>query len=104
MDYTTTIQNCFELGCIHDAVVLFESCIQNAFPTFHFRKLELIRFTNHPQFMEGRSLNHVFEIQKSELHGFGVWEVNCRRVTMGKTPDHQVYLDYSSLEFARYVE
>ena len=54
--------------------------------------------------MEGRSWNHVFEIKASTLEGNPVWEVHCRRVTMGKTPDKHVYLDYMSLGFVRYME
>ena len=84
--------------------VLFETCIKNAFPTFHFRRLELIRFLREPQYMEGRSWNHVFEVKKSEYKGQSVWEVYCHRVTMGKTPDKQVYLDYMTLGFLEYLE
>ena len=54
--------------------------------------------------MEGRSWNHVFEIQHSELNGQPVWEVHCRRVTMGKTPDKHIYLDYTTLDFVGYIE
>lgn len=103
-DYSATIRNTFEFGSVHDAEVLFETCIKNAFPTFSFRRLELIRFTREDQYMEGRSLNHVFEVFKSTLKDNPVWEVHCRRVTMGKTPDKHVYLDYNSLNFVRYVE
>ena len=103
-DYAVTIQNTFEKGSIRDAVYLFESCIRNAFPTFNFRGLELIRFLKEGQYMEGKSWNHVFEIYAVSIDGNMVWEVNCHRVTMGKTPDKQVYLDYSSLGFVRYKE
>ena len=54
--------------------------------------------------MEGRSWNHVLEIQRSELNGQPVWEVHCRRVTMGKTPDKHIYLDYTTLDFVGYME
>ena len=54
--------------------------------------------------MEGRSWNHVFEIKKSELSGQKVWEVHCHRVTMGKTPDKHVILDYLTLGFVQYLE
>ena len=54
--------------------------------------------------MEGRSWNHVFEIRKVELEGNPVWEVHCHRVTMGKTPDKHVYLDYWTLGFVLYKE
>lgn len=103
-DYGAMIRSTFELGSVRDAEVLFESCIKNAFPTFHFRRLELIRFVRDPQYMEGRSWNHVFEITKTELQGQSVWEVHCHRVTMGKTPDKQVYLDYMTLGFVKYLE
>ena len=43
-DYGAMIRSTFELGSVRDAEVLFEACIKNAFPTFHFRRLELIRF------------------------------------------------------------
>ena len=54
--------------------------------------------------MEGRILNHVFEITRDTLAGSPVWRVECRRVTMGKSPDKQVYLDYLTLGFVSYVE
>ena len=54
--------------------------------------------------MEGKSWNHVFEIKKAELNGSAVWQVFCHRVTMGKTPDKHVYLDYLSLGFVKYME
>lgn len=103
-DYGAMIRSTFELGSVRDAEQFFELCIQNAFPTFHFRRLELIRFLKEPAYMEGRSWNHVFEIKKSELRGQLVWEVHCHRVTMGKTPDKQVYLDYMTLGFVQYLE
>ena len=102
--YSAMIRNVFELGGVRDAEVLFETCIKNAFPTFNFRRLELIRFIREDQYMEGRSWNHVFEIKKSSLNGNPVWEVHCHRVTMGKTPDKHVYLDYFSLGFVGYME
>ena len=102
--YSAMIRNVFELGGVRDAEVLFETCIKNAFPTFNFRRLELIRFLKDEYYMEGRSWNHVFEIQKSELNGQPVWEVHCRRVTMGKTPDKHIYLDFNTLDFVGYME
>ena len=98
------IRNVFEMGSVRDANMLFEACIRNAFPTFSFRGLELIRFLRENQYMEGKSLNHVFEIHATTLENFPVWEVHCHRVTMGKTPDKQVYLDYMTLDFLRYKE
>ena len=103
-DYRAIIRNTFDFGSVRDADVLFKSCIENAFPTFNFRRLELIRFLRDEQYMEGRSWNHVFEIKKSTLQDHPVWEVHCHRVTMGKTPDKHVYLDYSSLGFVGYME
>ncbi len=103
-DYGAMIRNTFSLGSIRDAETLFEACVKNAFPTFNFRRLELIRFTRDTQYMEGRSWNHVFEIEKTDLSGNPVWKVECRRVTMGKTPDKQVYLDYMTLGFVQYLE
>ena len=102
-DYGAMIRSVFELGSVRDGELLFEAYIKNAFPTFHFRRLELIRFLKEPQYMEGRSWNHVFEIKKSELQGQPVWEVHCHRVTMGKTPDKHVYLDYMTLGFVQYI-
>lgn len=102
-DYGAMIRSVFELGSVRDGELLFEACIKNAFPTFHFRRLELIRFLKEPQYMEGRSWNHVFEIKKAELQGQPVWEVHCHRVTMGKTPDKHVYLDYMTLGFVQYI-
>lgn len=103
-NYSAMIRSTFEKGSVRDAEVLFETCIKNAFPTFNFRRLELISFLKDSYYMEGRSWNHVFYIQKTELEGNPVWEVQCRRVTMGKTPDKHVYLDYLSLGFVRYLE
>ena len=103
-DYRAMIRSTFELGSVRDAEVLFETCIKNAFPTFNFRRLELIRFLREEQYMEGRSWNHVFEIRRSEYKNQPVWEVCCHRVTMGKTPDKQVYLDYLTLGFVEYLE
>ena len=103
-DYGAMIRSTFEFGSVRDAEVFFELCIKNAFPTFHFRRLELIRFTRDEQYMEGRSWNHVFEIRKSTLDNSPVWEVHCRRVTMGTTPDKHVYLDYMTLGFVGYMD
>lgn len=103
-DYSAMIRSTFDLGSVRDAEALFETCIKNAFPTNTFRRLELIRFTRDKQYMEGRSWNHVFEITKSEWKGSPVWAVQCRRVTMGRSPDKNVYLDYSSLGFVGYIE
>ena len=103
-DYRAMIRSTFDLGSVRDAEALFETCIKNAFPTFNFRRLELIRFIREDQYMEGRSWNHVFEIKKSSLNGNPVWEVHCHRVTMGKTPYKHVYLDYFSLGFVGYME
>ena len=103
-DYRQIIQNAFDKGSIRDAVILFENCIKNAFPTFNFRGLELIRFLKDGQYMEGKSWNHVFEICCTSIDGHLLWEVNCRRVTMGKTPDKQVHLDYITLGFVQYKE
>jgi len=103
-DYSINIKNTFSNGSIRDAKILFEACIHNAFPTFNFRGLELIRFLWKDQYMEGKSWNHVFEIKKTMVGSSPVWEVNCRRVTMGKTPDKQVYLDYQTLDFVQYKE
>ena len=103
-NYSAMIRSTFDLCSIRDAQVFFEALIKNAFPTFNFRKLELIRFVREEQYMEGRSWNHVFQIRKTMLEKSPVWEVHCHRVTMGKTPDKQVYLDYMSLGFVQYLE
>ena len=103
-DYGAMIRSTFQLGSVRDAETLFETMIANAFPTFHFRRLELIRFLREEEYLEGRSWNHVFEIRKIQLDGQPLWEVQCRRVTMGKTPDKQVYLDYMTLGFVQYKE
>ena len=103
-DYGAMIRNVFELGSIRDAELLFEAIVKNAFPTNDFRRLELIRFVKNETYMEGRSWNHVFEIKKSRWKDQDVWEVRCRRVTMGKSPDKNVYLDYPSLGFVGYIE
>ena len=103
-NYSAMIRSVFEQGSVRDAEVLFETCIKNAFPTFNFRRLELIRFLKDEHYMEGRSWNHVFEIKKTDLEDNPVWEVHCHRVTMGKTPDKHVYLDFLTLGFVQYKE
>ena len=103
-NYGAMIRNTFEYGSVRDAEVLFETFVKNAFPTNTFRRLELIRFIKEEQYMEGRSWNHVFEIKKSKLQGNPVWAVQCRRVTMGKAPEKNVYLDYITLGFVSYME
>ena len=103
-NYEAMIRSTFDHGSVRDAEILFETAIRNAFPTNVFRRLELIRFTRDEQYMEGRSWNHVFEIRKSSWKSQDVWEVCCRRVTMGKSPDKNVYLDYKSLGFVGYIE
>ncbi len=102
-NYSALIRSTFELCSVRDGQMFFEICIKNAFPTFNFRRLELIRFIRGEEYMEGRSWNHVFEIRKGNLDGSPVWEVSCHRVTMGKTPDKHVYLDYASLSFVGYI-
>jgi hypothetical protein len=101
-DYRAMIRSAFEMGSIRDASSLFEIMIKNAFPTFNFRGLELVRLVCDELYLEGKSWNHVFEIRKTQVNGSDVWEVNCHRVTMGKTPDKQVYLDFMTLGFVQY--
>ena len=103
-NYSAMIRSVFEQGSVRDAEELFLTCIKNAFPTFNFRRLELIRFLKDEYYMEGRSWNHVFEINRAEWKGNPVWEVHCRRVTMGRTPDKPIYLDYWTLGFVGYIE
>ena len=103
-NYSAMIRSTFELCSLRDGQMFFEICIKNAFPTFNFRRLELIRIDRDQLYLEGRSWNHVFEIQKSQLEGEPVWEIHCHRVTMGKTPDKRVFLDYLSLGFVKYSE
>ena len=103
-DYSAMIRSTFDLGSVRDAELLFETCVKNAFPTNPFRRLELIRFVRDQQYMEGRSWNHVFEIRKTQWKDNPVWAVQCRRVTMGRSPDKNVYLDYLSLGFVGYME
>ena len=103
-NYEAMIRSTFDHGSVRDAEILFETAIKNAFPTNTFRRLELIRFLRDEPYMEGRSWNHIFEIKKSRWKEQDVWEVRCRRVTMGKSPDKNVYLDYPSLGFVGYIE
>ena len=103
-NYSAMIRSVFEQGSVRDAEELFLTCIKNAFPTFNFRRLELIRFLKDEYYMEGRSWNHVFEINRAEWQGNPVWEVHCRRVTMGRTPDKHIYLDFLTLGFVGYIE
>ena len=103
-DYGAIIRNVFEMGSVRDANELFVKCIENAFPTFRFRGLELVRFLKENKYMEGKSWNHVFEIKQVTLEGSALWEVTCHRVTMGKSPDKIVHLDYMTLGFVQYKE
>ena len=103
-NYSAMIRSTFEQGSVRDAEQLFDICIRNAFPTNTFRRLELIRFLRFDYYMEGRSWNHVFEIKTGTKDGSKVWEVTCRRVTSGRSPDKNVYLDYESLGFVGYME
>ena len=81
-DYGAMIRRTFQQGSVLDAQTLFEAFLHNAFPTFHFRRPEVISFS--------RGENEAME--------------ECRRVTMGETPDKQVYLDYLTLGFVSYAE
>ncbi len=101
-NYGAMIRSTFEMGSVRDANVLFETIVKSAFPTNTYRRLELIRFIKENEYMEGRSWNHVFEIRAATLNGNRVWDVQCRRVTFGKSPEKQVYLDYDSLGFVKY--
>lgn len=103
-NYSAMIRSTFEMGSVRDAESFLEICIRNAFPTNTFRRLELIRFTRQDQLVEGRSWNHVFEIKAGFKEDSPVWEVRCHRVTSGKSPDKNVYLDYESLGFVGYIE
>jgi hypothetical protein len=96
-DYSVLIHNTFELHSVRDAQHLFEICIRNAFPTNTFRGLDLVRFLRENRYIEGKSWNHVFEIQQEERDGVPVWSVHCHRVTLGRSPDKHVYLDYNTL-------
>ena len=101
--YRAMIRSTFEMGSVRDAEALFEIMIKNAFPTNTFRRLELIRFLRQEHYMEGRSWNHVFEIKAGKKDGSPVWEVTCRRVTSGRSPEKNVYLDYEGLGFVGYM-
>lgn len=103
-DYGAMIRSTFEFGSVRDAETLFEAFLRNAFPTLNFRRIELIRFVRGEEYMEGRSWNHVFEIKRAEVDGSPVWEVYCRRVTMGRSPDKHVRLDYLTLGFLQYMD
>lgn len=104
-DYGAMIRKAFQQGSVLDAETLFEAFLKNAFPTFTFRRPEVISFTQKDaECMEGRSWNHVFEINHVLLESSHVWEVQCRRVTMGKSPDKTVYLDYLTLGFVKYAD
>lgn len=102
-DYSAMIRSTFEMGSIPDAQTLFATCVKGAFPTNDFRRLELLRFVREDQYMEGRSLNHVFEMKAAQFNGHPVWDVRCRRVTSGKSPEKHVYVDYLTLDFVCYV-
>ena len=67
-------------------------------------KDKVIRFVREEKFLEGRSWNHVFQIKAGIHKDSNVWEVTCHLVTMGKSPDKNVYLDYTSLGFVDYID
>lgn len=102
-DYSAMIRSTFEMGSIMDAQNLFFACVKSAFPTNDFRRLELIRFVKEDQYMEGRSWNHVFEMRAAEFNGHKVWDVRCRRVSSGTSPEKHVYVDYLTLGFLCYA-
>ena len=55
-DYSAMIRRTFQQGSVLDAEALFEAFLRNAFPTFHFRRTEVISFTRgETEAMEGRS-------------------------------------------------
>ena len=84
-DYGAIIRRTFEQGSVLDAQTLFEAFLHNAFPTFHFRRPEVITFSRWEQArMEGRSWNHVFEITKVDLEGSPAWKVS-RSLRMAST-------------------
>lgn len=101
-NYCAMIRSAFEMGSIRDAETLFEACVKNAFPTNDFRRLELIRFLRDAPYMEGRSWNHVFEVRATTMNGQKIWDVTCRRVTSGQSPEKRAYLDYNTLDFIQY--
>ena len=41
-DYSAMIRRTFQQGSVLDAQTLFEAFLRNAFPTFHFRRTEVI--------------------------------------------------------------
>lgn len=102
-DYGAMIRSTFEMGSVMDAQSLFEACVKSAFPTNDFRRLELIRFLREEQYLEGRSWNHVFEMNAAVYNGHKVWDVKCRRVSSGSSPEKHVYVDYATLDFLCYV-
>ena len=102
-NYSAMIRSTFEMGSIIDAQTLFTTCIKNAFTSNDFRRLELIRFLKEEQYLEGRSLNHVFEMRAAKYNGHPVWDVKCRRVTSGSAPEKHAYVDYLTLDFLCYV-
>ena len=103
-DYGAMIRSTFGLGSVRDAELLFETIVEKRFPHLYLPSSGADPCpAGHP--LSGRQkLEPCFEIRKGELDSFPVWEVNCHRVTMGKTPDKQVYLDYLTLDFIRYRE
>lgn len=103
-DYRAMIRNVFERWNEGDAKELFETMIQNAFPTFSFHGLALTECKKEDYVLLGKSSHHEFDITRSILDGSSVWLVRCHRVSMGKTPDRHVYLDFMTLGFVQYSE
>lgn len=102
-DYRVLIRTVLERGKAEDAGKLLEICIRNAFPTFHFRGLELTELDGGAPRLTGKSLHHSFVVEAAQLEGHRVWAVYCHRTSAGKTPDKQIYLDYDTLNFVQYM-
>jgi hypothetical protein len=92
------IKKTFEDGNIRDAMVFLITCVNNAFPEFNFRGIEIVRLVTGKRIIEGKSWNHEFIIRLSELNGAPAWEVNCHRSSNGVSADKTVFLDATTLE------
>ena len=91
------IKNTFTAGNIRDAILFLQTCIENAFPEFHFRGLEITSLRTKDKTLEGKSWNHHFTVKRIENGDERFWEVICHRTNGGESIDKRVVLSYTEL-------
>lgn len=96
--YEKMIKNTFESGSVRDALIFLSTCVQNAFPEFNFRGLEVVRLVTSRKVIEGKSWNHSFTVRLTEADGNPAWEVVCHRTSRGESIDKRALLDSHTLK------